>query len=632
MTSKDYRPDIDGLRAFAVLCVVFFHAGFTAFSGGFIGVDVFFVISGFLITRLIRGEAGKGAFSYAHFYLRRARRLLPALFFVYILCYIFAYLLFIPEHFERFGKSLLASVFSVSNIYFWSEADYFDTEAIFKPLLHTWSLSIEEQFYMFWPVSFLFLLKQRKAWLAPLMIVIAGIVSLVLNPIFAEHRAAIFYLIPFRIFEFCIGALTVWIAAMRPRKEIILEPLLLLGLGMILYPAMGYTKDMVFPSFNALLPCIGTAVVIYSGQAKWCGALLRNRLMVFIGLISYSLYLTHWPVIVFYKYYRFEAISLWETWSVLFLSFLLSAIMYYFIESPWRKGRLMARFSPRQFAACSLATALVIAYGGYHVEAKNGLPKRASFKPISAAFEQAMQYKSCVGGYGICDPDNEQPEGHPDFVMIGDSHTNTMVYLFGAMAASHAKTIEKHTVTGCLSVYDNGLACAGGINATFDSAIERKIKNVLLVSNWNPLGQSYAADLLLEKIKHTILKLKAAGMNVYVYGSMPLMQRDPATCFERPLFSSCEEWMVPPDYDRQVAFNRQLKAVVVNSGAKYFDVFAVLCHDGRCRAGYEGRSLYGDKYHLKKINIGAYIFMNYADPKTLDFDSLFKGSGTGHGF
>ena len=620
MNNKDYRPDINGLRAIAVLSVIFFHAGFSAFGGGFIGVDVFFVISGFLITRLIRGEFDNGTFSFGRFYLRRARRLLPALFFVYVLCFIFAYLLLIPEHFALFGKSLLSSVFSVSNMYFWSEAGYFDAEAIFKPLLHTWSLSVEEQFYLFWPASLVFLLKRKKVWLAPVVIVIAGIISLILNPLFIGSPATVFYLIPFRVFEFCIGALMVWLVQTQPKNALMLEPLLLLGLGMILYCAMTYSRNMDFPSFNALPPCIGTALVIYSGTATYSGKILSNRFMVFIGLISYSLYLTHWPALVFYKYYRFEPISMYETWCVLGLSFLLSVAIYYGIELPCRKTGRVAQLPPRRFAASFITIAFAIAFSGYHVEHKNGLPKRASYKPISAALAQARDYKSCDNGYGMCDPDNERPQAHPDFIMIGDSHTNGMVYLFGAIAASHALTIEKHTNTGCLALYDNGMACAADTNKLLDSIAGRNIKNVLLVNVWN----EYRTDFPLAKLQYTIEKLKTAGVNVYIYGSVPIMQRDPSTCFERPLFSHCDEFMTPPDFALQAAFNRQLNAAVLKSGAKYCDWFALLCHDGRCRAGVEELSLYGDRVHFNKVNIGAYVFMTYADPKTLNFNGLFK--------
>ncbi len=628
MNHKDYRPDIDGLRALAVLCVVFFHAGFPAFGGGFTGVDVFFVISGFLITRLIRDEFDRGAFSFSHFYVRRARRLLPALFFIYVLCFICAYILLIPEHFERFGKELLSSVLSVSNIYFWSEADYFDIESIFKPLLHTWSLSVEEQFYLLWPVTFIYLLKKRKAGLAPLAIIIAGMASLALNQVFIEKHAAIFYLIPFRVFEFCIGALMVWLVAAPPRKKILLEPLMLLGLALIMYAATTYSKGMAFPGFSALVPCLGTALVIYSGTARYSGRLLNNRLMVFIGLISYSLYLTHWPMIVFYKYYRFEDIGLYETWGVLTLSFLLSVAMYYFIELPCRKGSWIARLPARQLGACCLGIALVIAFGGAVVSAKHGLPRRINHPMVSAEFTRLTQYKSCDNGYGICQPDDNTELKNPDFVMIGDSHTNRMVYLFGAIAASHGLTVEKHTTLACLPIYDSGLACANEINNMFDALIKRKIRNIILVSSWNPLTQSYQPDFLFGKMKRTIATLKAAGMNVYVYGSMPFMHRDPASCFKRPMTSSCTEFMPPPEYEQQAAFNRQLKTIVLENGAKYFDLFAVLCDAGRCRVAYEGLSLYGDRFHLDNLNFGAYVFMTRADPKTLDFDGLFNAQPT----
>jgi peptidoglycan/LPS O-acetylase OafA/YrhL len=326
----EYRADIDGLRAVAVLCVLFFHLDFAAFSGGFVGFDVFFVISAFLITRLIFNEVKiNQSFNFAHFYSRSIRRLAPALIVTLSSSWIFAFLLFSPEHFKRFGGALLSAMLSISNFFFWSESDYFDTAVEFKPLLHTWSLGVEEQFYLLWPALLVFLLFKGPKIVAPLFLLVGITLSLLLNVIFADGNsglvaslpkaigewfsdgaATIFFLTPFRIFELGIGALMVWLIQYKPRNSLVLEPLVIIGLSMIGYGVFAFDKTTLFPSYNALLPCLGAALIIYAGSAKYTGRLLNNVIMVCIGLISYSLYLVHWPLFIFYQYYNFGTVTL----------------------------------------------------------------------------------------------------------------------------------------------------------------------------------------------------------------------------------------------------------------------------------------------------------------------------------
>ena len=212
-----YRPEIDGLRGIAVLGVLLFHLGVQQLSGGYVGVDVFFVISGYLITRLIRSDVRAGTFTFTRFYVRRTRRLFPALFFTLVLCLVAGCLLLSPGHLENFAGTLIASILSVSNIQFWQQSGYFDLESSLKPLLHTWSLGVEEQYYLFWPWLLVFLTR-RFARHTFAIILIGGICSFCLNLVFYNSsHATIFYLLPFRAFEFAIGALTLWIEERRSK-------------------------------------------------------------------------------------------------------------------------------------------------------------------------------------------------------------------------------------------------------------------------------------------------------------------------------------------------------------------------------------------------------------------------------
>jgi peptidoglycan/LPS O-acetylase OafA/YrhL len=301
---QTYRPEIDGLRAVAVISVLLYHVGVLQFSGGYVGVDVFFVISGFLITRIIFEEASRtGTFSFSNFYLRRLRRLFPALLTTVAISFLFGYWLLSPLNFREFGGSAITALTSVSNFFFWAHSGYFDTAAISKPLLHTWSLSVEEQFYLVWP-AFIATLTLKK-WPVPVVLLAAGAASLLFNiPFSSGDTSTIFYLTPFRVFEFVIGAILIWLPQISRYR--INQALTLGGLLLIAFSVLTYTQKTIFPSFHALPPCIGAACVIYAGNNPIAKLLLGNRLSVFIGKISYSLYLVHWPLIVFYRYYVFD--------------------------------------------------------------------------------------------------------------------------------------------------------------------------------------------------------------------------------------------------------------------------------------------------------------------------------------
>jgi peptidoglycan/LPS O-acetylase OafA/YrhL len=266
--------------------------------------------------------------------------LFPAFYFMCLVSFVTAYFLFTPEHLAHLSGALIYSLTAISNFYFYIESGYFDSSAFLKPLLHTWTLSVEEQFYLFWPLLLLLSNKSGRQWMTPVVILVLGLTSLY----FAEQMMltdpdAAFYLIPFRAVEFAIGGILVWCISYQPNAKIVVELATLVGLLMIAYSVCQYTNEIVFPGFSSLLPCIGAALVIYGGTSRLAGGLLGNFVAVRIGLISYSLYLAHWPIIVFYKYYRFEEV---ETLSgvemalILFASLFTATSMYVSIEKPFR--------------------------------------------------------------------------------------------------------------------------------------------------------------------------------------------------------------------------------------------------------------------------------------------------------
>ncbi|HKY93802.1 MAG TPA: acyltransferase, partial [Kiloniellales bacterium] len=330
----DYRPDIDGLRAVAIVPVLLFHAGVPGFSGGYVGVDVFFVISGYLITRLIAGEMESGGFSLLRFYERRARRILPALLLVLLACLPFAHLLLLPDQYADFADSIDATLGFVSNFYFFGQTGYFEDDVGTMPLLHTWTLAVEEQFYVVFPLLLLAMRRGgRRGWL--LVVVLLFALSFATALYFSTGDAA-FYLSPARAWELMLGSLLA-LLHWTLRSRAVAAALALVGLGMILAAVVSYDEATTPSSFALLLPCGGAALVILSGAGRaqpagFAGSMLASRLPVAIGLISYSLYLWHWPVLVFLQLWLLpEPLGIWAL-PALALCFVLATLSWRYVE------------------------------------------------------------------------------------------------------------------------------------------------------------------------------------------------------------------------------------------------------------------------------------------------------------
>lgn len=344
----DYRREIDGLRALAVLPVILFHAGFETFSGGFVGVDVFFVISGYLITTIILAELEQGKFSIVNFYERRARRILPALFLVMLVCIPFAWVLLTPADLNSFSKSLVAVPLFFSNIFFWRDGGYFETAAELKPLLHTWSLAVEEQYYLLFPLFLMLFWRLGKRWImVTLGLVFIASLALAQWAAYAKPDAA-FYLLPTRGWELLIGAFAAFYLSKDKRKEFgkeVGEVGGWLGVALILYAVFFYSKATPFPSLYALVPTLGTVfIILFATQKTSVGKFVGNKAFVGIGLISYSAYLWHQPVLAFARHWSKEL----DNFLILLLvAFVLSFayVSWRFIELPFRaKGKFGRKF------------------------------------------------------------------------------------------------------------------------------------------------------------------------------------------------------------------------------------------------------------------------------------------------
>ncbi|MCL1124913.1 acyltransferase family protein [Shewanella surugensis] len=362
-----YRPEIDGLRAVAVIPVILFHAGFHIFSGGFVGVDVFFVISGYLITSIIIAELDEDRFSLITFYERRARRILPALFFVILICIPFAWMWFMPLDLQDFAQSIVAvSTFS-SNILFWLESDYFDTAAELKPLLHTWSLAVEEQYYILFPLFLMWTWHLGIRWILGLLAIvfIASLAAAQWGAYNAPNAA--FYLLPTRGWELLMGVFATFF--FHRYKTInfnnkIKNTFSLIGVFLIIYAIFAFDETVPFPSLYTLFPTIGTLLIIVFGQkGTVVHSFLSQKVLVGIGLISYSAYLWHQPLFAFAKYRSFTEPSVSLMMGLCVISLMLAYLSWRFVEMPFRNKQVFNQkviFTSAIVMSCSFITAGVV--------------------------------------------------------------------------------------------------------------------------------------------------------------------------------------------------------------------------------------------------------------------------------
>ena len=400
-----FRQDIQGLRGLAVLSVVLFHAGITQMSGGFVGVDVFFVISGYLITGLLRKSLSDGTFSFGRFYARRARRLLPAAFTTILITYLAALYFFPPNLLERFSGEAIFATLSASNFYFWAESGYFDADAINKPLLHTWSLGVEEQFYLLWPAMLFLIAGRLGSWLSASVIGLVGLASFMLCLWAVQtHPSAAFFLTPFRIYEFAIGAVLCWLPALT-KRGLLADSLYLAGLGLVLYAVFRFSENTLFPGMSALVPTIGAALMIHAGQAARLNVPTSNPVMGYLGNISYSLYLVHWPVVVFWHSESPAGLEPIDTAGILLLSLVLAAGLNAFVENRFRTAGDGNVLSPAGFGLAAALAALAFIPVAATSWAQDGWVWR---------MDKTLQ---AVNSYSIPDAQN----GKPNVLLTGDS-------------------------------------------------------------------------------------------------------------------------------------------------------------------------------------------------------------------
>ena len=446
----DYRAEIDGVRALAVIPVVLFHAQISGFGGGFVGVDVFFVISGFLITGLIQKEVAAGEFSYIGFWERRARRLLPPMTLVVAVSCIAAWFVLLPIELRAMGSSVVAFSGFSSNIYFWHKSGYFGAPAELIPLLHTWSLGVEEQFYVLFPAVLLLLAgvtaTRRLAAIAGL-----GLVSFVVGLAWIErYPDAAYYLLPSRAWELMLGAYLALNKRNLPQlKGIYADLLLVIGMLLVLVPIYLYSKNTPFPGFAALVPCLGTAILIWTGQRpdsrlSW---LFTNGPTVYIGKLSYAIYLWHWPILTLWAAYVGKALarlSATEVSGILAATLVLSWLSYHMVENPVRKRRVLAsRFAIFSGSALAMGVLASVGLASYLADGFESRVPAAARLVASGTQDESplcldieLTPERIVSG-DLCQfgTDNGN-DGSPRILLWGDSHATSLVPALDEAASS----------------------------------------------------------------------------------------------------------------------------------------------------------------------------------------------------
>jgi peptidoglycan/LPS O-acetylase OafA/YrhL len=608
-----YRGDIDGLRAIAVLSVIAFHIAPEKFKGGFVGVDIFFVISGFLISSIIYKELESGAFSIVEFYVRRIRRIYPALFIVLSFVCVAGWIFLLPTDFVALGKQIVGGSAFVANLVLWWQTGYFSPEAALKPLLHLWSLGVEEQYYLIFPLICIVFYRSRSRWTLPAAFLAIAAVSMFLNVAFVSQYSAATYFLPFsRLWELFVGAgLSLflqrnvqgpWESRLLPKWR---HGIGFLGLVLLVVSVFGIDQLDSFPGWWALLPTIGAVLVIVAGPTSLVNRyVLSCKPAVFVGLISYPLYLWHWPILVFMR----VAIADWgvkishlQKGAMIIVAFFLAYLTYRFIELPIR--HVKQREQRRKGALWLIGCVSLTGAFGVLVILMEGFPTRLPSEVVAldhdygkdgsnswregTCFLRPEQYAASFSD--SCVDTEKSGAASPLTLLWGDSHAADLLPGLRALQDQSGVRLAQFTASSCPPIvgvqFRERPACLAINNAVLDRVRLLKPDIVVLSAYWDLQGSDRDHIARAEKLLQTIELVKAAGAKkVAVIGSVPIWTTPVKALLVSELHLNPGA-PVPRRLARGLLVvhdDTLLKETTLRAGAIYVPVFEDLCDPTSC--------------------------------------------------
>ena len=643
----NYRSDIDGLRTIAVFLVIINHAGFAFLPGGFIGVDVFFVISGFLITSIIYQRYHTGNFSFSWFFSRRIKRLMPVLLFVILITSIVFSAVMLPYDLVQYYKSVIWVVLYGANIFLWLEhGGYFDGGSLEVPLLHTWSLAVEEQYYFIWPIMLVLALKFLGAKRTVYFSIFLCIVATVFSQWGTEVTiGAAYYLLPTRFFELLVGSCLALTWKQLPKLgKTPINILSLIGLFLILASAVLITEHHPFPGYNALYSVIGTALLIYT-SGGYINKVLSTKPMVFTGNISYSLYLWHWPVFVFARYTAVE-LTLSVQIVCIFITYILSILSWKYIEQPFRQAPITA-FKPIALKYYTIPGALLILisitgiyYDGY----------KQRFSPTIVNMEKALKTyssesrKMCHASYRRSEelPINEcvfgeSPNENVDLFVFGDSHANHLIPMFESLAKDAGIKGQDYTLDRCLPIFNlnwgsnhhKAELCRKRNDTAAKHIQNNNFNYVALAASWPDIetrriftnerveNNTEKERLITQKLTNTLQLIIDSGARPILIEDTPTLGgKSPKCPIKKSIFNenlNCDIKLQP---------NKLFGTLISEMKEKFPQLIVIqpsqlFCNDLQCKMMIGDTPLYRDDDHLNEVGaslIGKIYLKNNGNP------------------
>jgi peptidoglycan/LPS O-acetylase OafA/YrhL len=598
-----YRRDIDGLRAVAILPVLLFHAHVPGFSGGYVGVDIFFVISGFLITGIIAREVDEGRFSLTRFYERRFRRIMPALALMILAVLGGAAWLYLPGDLEGVPRSALAATLFASNLWFFTDTGYFAGGADVKPLLHTWSLAVEEQYYIGFPLLLLLLARFAPARRTQAVAAIAAASLALAIAMQRDTSGFAFYLPATRAWELLAGSLLALGAVPPIHARWLRELSAWTGLAAITAAVLLYDRTTPFPGLAALPPVLGAALLIHAAPGTQAARLLSLPPLVGVGLISYSLYLWHWPLIVFTEYATDAPLSGITRLIVIAAAVALATASWRLVERPFRDARAVPAPSIFRFTAGAMALLCGLSLG---LIAAGGWPGRfpaAALKPMAGQQDFSPARKACHDSFmRHAEPCVLGAAVRPDALLWGDSHGVEFAYALSLRARAEGRSLIERTTSSCppvLGYEATDPRCAAANRAAFAAIrADPAITRVYLAAFW--ANGDFDRPDFVAKLDHTVAALRQAGKAVTIIGPMPPQSFDvPRRLAHLALAGqdAAEAGVPRAAVDASTVHLRALFARLHDKGVTIIDPVARLCDARRCAIERGGKPLYFDSHH-----------------------------------